>query len=133
MEPDNEFITKFMGLMEVRRELSLKQWQYVYKQVVYYMGQSILEKFPQDVLGPNPFDGRGGGGGGEGAGGGAGVGVGVGAGGQPVGGTTTSPTKGKHPEQDGGGPGPGAGGHPYAIVVCVLNGVLQLVPASDSE
>jgi hypothetical protein len=119
MDSAKNFVEQFNGLVEMPRGCSLEQWQYLYKHVVYSMGQAILEQFPQDVLGPDPFGGSKGGG--------------AGGGSHPTGGGTTSPNKGRHPEKDGSGPGPGGGGHPYAIVVCILNGVLQLVPASSKK
>jgi hypothetical protein len=111
MDSRDNFIKEFDELMEIQRDYSLEQWQYVYKQVVYSMGMKLLRKFHKDVLGPDPFK----------------------APGPDPSGGTTSPKKGGHPEIEGSGPGPGGGGHPYAIVVCVLNGVLQLVATSDGK
>jgi hypothetical protein len=99
MDTRDNFIKEFDELMEIPRDYSLEQWQYVYKKVVFSIGMRILKEFRKDVFGPDPFNG---------------------------GGTTKSPNKGRLPEADG-GPGPGAGGHPYAIVG-ILNGALQLVP-----
>jgi hypothetical protein len=101
MDTRNNFIKEFDELMEIPRDYSLEQWQYVYKKVVFSVGMRILKEFRKDVFGPDPFNGAG---------------------------ATKSPKKGKDPQQYGSGPGPGPGGHPYSIVVGILSGVLQLVP-----
>jgi hypothetical protein len=111
MDSRDGFIKEFDGLLKIPRDYSLEQWQYVYKHVVFSMGKMILDEFPQDLFGPDPFNG----------------------GGTHSSGGTTSPGKGKHPEKEGSGPGPGGGGHPYSIIVCIVNGVLQMVATSDGR
>jgi hypothetical protein len=105
MDTRDNFIKEFDELMETPRDYSLEQWQYVYKKVVFSIGMKILKEFRRDVFGPDPFNGAG---------------------------TTKSPNKGRPPAADG-GPGPGPGGHPYAIIVGILNGALQLVPCSKPK
>jgi len=89
----------------------LEQWQYVYKQVVFSMGMKILEEFQEDVFGEDPFN----------------------DGGSHRHKSKSSLKKGRPPEKEGSGPGPGGGGHPYAIVICILKGVLEIVATSPSE
>jgi|HubBroStandDraft_2_1064218.scaffolds.fasta_scaffold02710_2 hypothetical protein len=103
MDTRDNFIKEFDELMEIPRDYSLEQWQYVYKKVVFSIGMRILKEFRKDVFGPDPFNG---------------------------GGTTKSPNKGGNPVQA--GPGPGPGWHP-SVVVGILSGVLQLVPTKPKK
>jgi hypothetical protein len=42
-------------LQEMPDNLTLPQWQYLYREVILLMGMRILELFPEDALGANPF------------------------------------------------------------------------------
>jgi hypothetical protein len=109
MDSRDDFIKEFDKLLQRPRDYSLEQWQYVYKQVVFSMGMQILEEFDTDVFGEDPFN---------------------------RGGShhhKSSLKKGRPPEKEGSGPGPGGGGHPYAIVICILKGVLEIVATSASD
>jgi len=114
MMPRDTFIKEFEKLLgTIPSDYSLEEYQYAYKEVIFSLGMKILnvDGFRADILGPKP----------------SATGAGRGAGSQPGGGAKT-PGKGSGPSQDGAGPGPGAGGRPYSIIICIVNGVLQLVP-----
>ena len=102
MSTDVEFSRKFQKLLDrVPKGVTLEEWQYLYRQVIFKMGERILEGFQDSAIGPNPFPVRGGRG--EG---------------------------GKGPKAPGGGPvygihGKGGGGGPH-LVVCLANCVLDL-------
>ena len=49
------FIEDFKKLLDrIPDDYSLPQWQHAYRQIIYLMGLKILEKFPNDVFGPEP-------------------------------------------------------------------------------
>ena len=104
MDSRDNFIKEFEKLLQAPRDYSLQQWQYAYKHVVYAMGTTLIKKFPHIVFGADPS------------------------------GVTTSPNKGNYPHADQGpGPGPGLGGHPYAIIISILTGVLQSTDTDDPD
>jgi hypothetical protein len=52
------FTEKFRQLLrEIPDNYSLQEWQFLYRQVIFSMGMRILERFPNDVVGPDPFSG----------------------------------------------------------------------------
>jgi hypothetical protein len=56
MSKPNSLAVQFPQLnQEIPEKLTLPQWQYLYSEVIFSMGMRILELFPQDALGPNPF------------------------------------------------------------------------------
>jgi hypothetical protein len=84
----DSLVADFQARLEKIDKSSLQQWQFAYKKVIFAMGMKILEKFPQNALGPVPI-GEGHGGGGQGPGGG--------------------PIIHHHPGHGGGDPAPGGG------------------------
>jgi len=55
MSTHEAFIREFRRLLETFPEdLSLKQWQYEYRNVIYFMGLKILERFAEDAVAPDP-------------------------------------------------------------------------------
>ena len=55
MATRNVFIEDFKKILEtIPDTYSLPQWQFAYRQVVYSMGLKILEKFPNEVVAPDP-------------------------------------------------------------------------------
>ena len=55
MAKRDAFTEDFKKLLEtIPDNFSLPQWQFAYRQVLYSMGMRILEKFPADVVGPDP-------------------------------------------------------------------------------
>jgi hypothetical protein len=63
MSTPNPFSDQFLSLLKnMPGNYSLEEWQYLYREVIFLMGMQILQRFPQDVLGPDPFaQGHGGG------------------------------------------------------------------------
>jgi hypothetical protein len=56
MSKPNSLAVQFPQLnQEIPEKLTLPQWQYLYREVIFSMGMRILQLFPQDPLGPNPF------------------------------------------------------------------------------
>ncbi len=55
MAKHDAFIKDFKKILDkIPDKQSLAQWQYDYRQVIYLMGLQILERFPADVVGPDP-------------------------------------------------------------------------------
>jgi hypothetical protein len=56
MSTRDAFADKFrMLLREIPENYTLSQWQFLYRQVIFSMGMRILEQFPMDATGPDPF------------------------------------------------------------------------------
>ncbi len=57
MTKSTSFADSFPQLLQaLPADLTLAQWQYLYRQVIVSMGLKILDLFEQDALGANPFD-----------------------------------------------------------------------------
>lgn len=57
MAKRDALIEDFKKLLDrIPDNYSLPQWQYAYRQIIYLMGLKILEKFPNDVFGPDPSE-----------------------------------------------------------------------------
>jgi hypothetical protein len=57
MAKSTSFADSFPQLLQaIPANLTLAQWQYLYRQVIVSMGLKILDLFEQDALGANPFD-----------------------------------------------------------------------------
>jgi len=62
MSARDAFAEKFRLLLrEIPENYTLPQWQFLYRQVIFSMGMRILERFPNDAAGPDPFNKSGGG------------------------------------------------------------------------
>jgi hypothetical protein len=57
MSKPNSLAVQFPQLNQsIPEKLTLLQWQYLYREVIFSMGMRILQLFPQEALGANPFD-----------------------------------------------------------------------------
>jgi hypothetical protein len=55
MSAHNTFAETFSRLLrEIPTGSSLPEWQHLYRQVIFSMGLQILERFPEDAVGPDP-------------------------------------------------------------------------------
>lgn len=50
----DSLVADFQARLDKIDKSSLQQWQFAYKKVIFAMGLKILEKFPQNALGPVP-------------------------------------------------------------------------------
>jgi hypothetical protein len=97
----DEFSTDFRALLQkIPPETPLPEWQFLYRQVIFAMGMTILERFTTAAVGHNPFPAES---------------VGPRESRSPPGPTpppSPTPPPGKGPSTDRGGGGRGAGGQP---------------------
>jgi hypothetical protein len=55
MSTSDPLIADFERLLDkIPATFTLEQWQFAYKKMIFTMGLKILEKFPENALGPKP-------------------------------------------------------------------------------